>query len=129
MEDQVLDEISKSYTQATSNFSKVSRTWAFTIIVPVVTLYLEDKSLVVWFLIIMGLSVLTILLDAVHYFYSAAKLKYLLDDIYDNSVTTNGVQKKNEKMYNRLFSIIVAKFSLLVANTILLMIFLIIKAI
>lgn len=140
------DILSEYFSQATKNFSKVSRMWTFTIIAAALTFMftMSTNSIHPLLLNIVILAVLCILLDGIQYFYTAAKIKKLLDMTTKqeqhkiNKVVHGTNSKKNISeedikvamniIHNTTFKIVFAKFCLLTVSTLLLSLFILIIA-
>ena len=132
--------LSEYFSQATKNFSQVTRTLAFTIIAATLTFFYKAEQCLSqsWIVVaIITISVLCILLDGIQYFYIAFKIKPLLKQYANtnNESDTCDKKDKNEKMYeknsnvkdnvekihNNAFTIIIAKFCMLFLSTLLLL--------
>ena len=136
------------FSQATKNFSNVSRTWEFTIMAATLAFMFKvdnNPSMHCFLLIIVILAILCILLDGIQYFYTAAKVKSLLDktaeqknsekcqvvDHNDDNRKTLTERDIKEAMYfihNNTFKSVIAKFCLLTVSTLLLSLFILIIA-
>ena len=126
----VFDELSKNFTQSTSNISTVSRTWALTIIAPCLAMFYKyDCPIsIIWPLIIVGLSILCLMFDGIQYLYSASKTKKYIDGLYDNKISLDEIPALTRQVYQTSFRFVFLKFCILLINTILLMIFVLIMS-
>ncbi len=136
------------FSQATKNFSNVSRTWEFTIMAATLAFMFKvdnNPSMHCFLLIIVILAILCILLDGIQYFYTAAKVKSLLDktaeqknsekcqvvdhnDDNRKTLTERDIKEAMDVIHNNTFKIVIAKFCLLTVSTLLLSLFILIIA-
>ena len=128
LREEAFREINKHFAQSSGNVSKVSRTWALTIIVPALAWVIKDGTHPesVGSIFIIGLSLLSLLLDGVQYIYVAARSKHLLNEL-QNINFVRFVSEETRKSAHVSYVMIVAKFCVLMVNTVLLMLILIMK--
>ncbi len=120
--EKAFQEINKHYALSTGNVSTVSRAWALTIIVPAMAWVIKDgtQPISAGAIIIIGLSLVSLLLDGIQYIYTAARCKWLMDELCKEVNFLRQIPEETRKTAQISFVMIVAKFCVLVINTILL---------
>lgn len=125
LEKQYLADLSKKLTQHTSTISKVSRTWALTIIVPFLPMLSKNEEVLysIWPIIIIGLSLFSLLIDATQYLYASVKTKYSYDLLSSQQLSLKEVYEREKKVYETTFFLVVLKYCILTINTVLFLVF------
>lgn len=122
-------EINKHFAKASGDVSNVSRTWALTIIVPILAWGIKDgtQSLSDGPIFIIGLSLFSLLLDATQYLYTAARSMRLMNEL-KNINFVKFIPNETKKMAQVSFVMVLAKYCVLVVNTVLLILILCIRS-
>lgn len=123
-----LSELCEQYAKTSQNVSRITQMWALTIIVPVLTYILKEQSeCMLWPILIAGLSLFSLLIDSLQYMYVLEGTKNLLGNLNDGKITVEDLPGATRVIHEKSFSLIVAKFVILLINTVLLLVFLALK--
>ena len=122
----ILSCLDEQFSQATSNVSKVARTWSFTITMPAFAwLFTEiDKGKTLLIICIIAISLLCLMVDCLQYFYTAASYKALYNKIDLNILSPENVGVATKRIQTVTYTMTVFKFISLFISTLLLLIFL-----
>ena len=122
----VLNSLNSHFTNATSEVSKLSRTWALAVVFPAFAWLIKDavdNREMLYAIICLSLSCLII--DGVQYIYVAFRSKTLSEKVgEDPNYPPKCITCETKRTRNVTFVFVIVKFSLLVLTTMMLGIYL-----
>ena len=123
---QLLQLLSDYFTLATKNVSSISRTWSLAIVFPACTWLLkEDSDNSIILIIIVGIALLSLLIDCAQNIFVSLITKRLLDRVESDITKADSkfVNSIMKPVHTKTFAMVIIKSVLMVIDSVLLVIY------